>query len=66
MKCQNLTVKNYGEIFMSFVKTFHDKLIVLKKYVEGTKMKKESVYYTAESQRSMRCHYRQLVQSLEL
>lgn len=25
---------------MSFVKTFHDKLIVLKKYVEGTKMKK--------------------------
>ncbi len=29
-----------GEIFMSFVKTFRDKLIILKKYVEGTKMKK--------------------------
>ncbi len=27
---------------MSFVKTFHDKLIVLKKYVEGTKMKKKN------------------------
>lgn len=51
---------------MSFVKTFHDKLIVLKKYVEGTKMKKESVYYTAESQRSTKCRYRQHVQSQEL
>lgn len=55
-----------GEIFMSFVKTFRDKLIILKKYVEGTKMKKESVYYTAENQRSMKCHCRQRVRSLEL
>jgi len=32
--------RHNGEIFMSFVKTFRDKLIILKKYVEGTKMKK--------------------------